>query len=165
MGPDHTPMLRAKLRFPELPSYFIHRRRLHDLLDGVVTKPLSIVVAPAGSGKTLLVSGWIADCQLPVAWLSLDDTNSDPSQFWFEFMVALEQVAPGSTLQASAALSHGLPITDVVAQLLDGLDSATPNECVLVVDDMHLVDDAVVSERDADTGVRTPRPRRRGGHS
>jgi ATP/maltotriose-dependent transcriptional regulator MalT len=145
MGHHHSQMLRAKLRAPQLPAYFIHRRRLHDLLDGIASRPLTTVIAPAGSGKTLLVSGWVAESSLATSWLSLDEADRDESQFWFEIMAALEQLAPGCAQEAKAELSHGRPIADVVAQLLDDLDSITRHHCVLVVDDAHLVDDTVVS--------------------
>jgi LuxR family maltose regulon positive regulatory protein len=74
-------MLRAKLRAPALPAYYIHRQRLHDLLEGVLTHPLTAVIAPAGSGKTLLVSGWIAGCRSPAA-CGRRRADRDPSQFW-----------------------------------------------------------------------------------
>ena len=72
-----TPMLRSKLRAPEPPAYFIHRPRLHDLLDGITSQPLTLVIAPAGSGKTLLVSAWIAQCPLHTTWPSLDESDHD----------------------------------------------------------------------------------------
>lgn len=142
---DLRPMLRTKLRAPELPTFFIHRQRLHDLLDDIVTQPLTVVVAPAGSGKTLLIAGWTAQSPVPMAWLSLDDADRDPSQFWFELLAAIEQIAPCCTVAASDALRMARPTSEVVAHLLDGLDAAGRNECILVVDDIHLADDIAVA--------------------
>jgi LuxR family transcriptional regulator, maltose regulon positive regulatory protein len=142
---NETSMLRAKLRRPQVPAHFIRRPRLHDLLEAVDAQPLTVVIAPAGSGKTSLVAGWIADGERSTAWLSLDDSDRDPAHFWFGFIAALEQLAPGSALQAGAALAHGQAAANVVSQLIDELGTATGSECVLVVDDVHIVDDVATS--------------------
>ena len=62
-----SPLLRAKLRAPEPPPHFVVRRRLHDLLDELVESPLTLVVAPAGGGKTQLLAGWMAATGVPCA--------------------------------------------------------------------------------------------------
>jgi len=141
----HTPMLRSKLRAPEPPAYFIHRPRLHDLLDGITGQPLTLVIAPAGSGKTLLVSAWIAKCPFHTAWLSLDESDHDAPQFWFDLMAALDQLIPGCSETARAQLSLGRPIPDVVIQLIDDLDMISNDDVVLVIDDAHVLDDMATS--------------------
>ena len=140
-----TPMLRSKLRAPEPPAYFIHRPRLHDLLDGITGQPLTLVIAPAGSGKTLLVSAWIAQCPLHTAWLSLDESDHDAPQFWFDLMAALEQLVPGCSETARGQLSLGRPMLDVVVQLIDDLDMISNDDVVLVIDDAHVLDDIATS--------------------
>jgi len=145
MTSHHTPMLRSKLRAPAPPAYFIHRPRLHGLLDGITGQPLTLVIAPAGSGKTLLVSAWIAQCPLQTAWLSLDESDHDDSQFWLDLMTALEQIAPGCAEAARAQLTDSQPISDVVVQLIDDLDLITMDDAVLVIDDAHRVDDMATS--------------------
>ncbi len=88
-------MLRAKLRCPPTAEHYIHRQRLVDLFDEVVTNRVTLVVAPAGTGKTSLVAGWVAESSTPTAWLSLDDTDCDGVQFWSAVIAALESVAHG----------------------------------------------------------------------
>ena len=145
MDVHQSPMLRSKLRAPAPPAYFIHRPRLHGLLDGITGQPLTLVIAPAGSGKTLLVSAWIAQCTVRTAWLSLDESDHDDAQFWFDLMAALEQLLPGCTHAARVELSRGEPILDVVAQLIDDLDHVSTNDAVLVIDDAHHLDDVANS--------------------
>src|SRR3954454_18318528 len=140
-----SPMLRSKLRAPEPPGYFIHRPRLHDLLDRITSQPLTLVIAPAGYGKTLLVSTWIARCAASTAWLSLDESDHDDAQFWFDRMSALEQLVPGCSEASYAELSLGRAISDVAAQLIDDLEPITMEDCVLVIDDAHHLNDAISS--------------------
>ena len=69
-GVSLSPLLRSKLRAPANPDYFVPRDRLNGLLDRVVHSPLTLVVAPAGSGKSQLVSNWIDTIDLKAAWHS-----------------------------------------------------------------------------------------------
>jgi LuxR family maltose regulon positive regulatory protein len=66
-----SPLLRAKLRPPLAPKHHVRRERLLRLLDEAVCAPLRHVVAPAGVGKTLLVSSWAAEPTVPTSWLTL----------------------------------------------------------------------------------------------
>jgi hypothetical protein len=71
------------------------RPRLHALLDEGVSGPLTLVVAPAGSGKTSLLRAWSAETPLPVAWLSLDEEDDNPVLLWQAVVTALDGLAPG----------------------------------------------------------------------
>ena len=73
---SRSAVLRARLRPPALPTHFVPRRRLDDLLNDSVASPLTTVVAPAGSGKSLLLSSWLAQSASPRAWLTLDDSDN-----------------------------------------------------------------------------------------
>ena len=81
-GSALTSLHRAKLRRPATAEHYVRRSRLLDLFDEVVRNRLTLVVAPAGTGKTSLVAGWVAESSTPTAWLSLDDTDRDGVQFW-----------------------------------------------------------------------------------
>lgn len=62
-------LLRAKLRAPTVPDHYVRRARLLRLVDEAIqSSPLTLVCAPAGTGKTVLLSGWAAECELPVSW-------------------------------------------------------------------------------------------------
>src|SRR6476619_7560049 len=73
---------RAKLRAPAPSPQYVRRGRLMELLDAVVEGQVALVTAGAGTGKTTLVSGWVAETSIPTAWVSLDDTDRDARSFW-----------------------------------------------------------------------------------
>ena len=77
-------LLRTKLFIPQPRSKIVPRPRLIERLnEGLFAgRKLTLISAPAGFGKTTLVSEWIAGCGLPVAWLSLDEGITTPHPFW-----------------------------------------------------------------------------------
>jgi LuxR family maltose regulon positive regulatory protein len=145
-APAAMPHLRPKLRPPGAPPHHVRRGRLLDLLDEAVTAPLTLVVAPAGTGKTSLLAGWADEYPHPVAWLSLDKSDRDPVRLWRGVVAAVENLAPGCGGRAREALGGSAPVLDVVGELLDGIEDAAAPPSVLVLDDVHVVDDDVVAE-------------------
>jgi LuxR family maltose regulon positive regulatory protein len=146
-GFSATPLVRAKLRPPAPAAHYVRRPRLLDLLDGAAEAPLTLVVAPAGAGKTSLVAGWAIEATTPTGWLSLDERDRDAAQVWRGIVAALETVAPGCGDRALTALRGPDTVARAVAVLLDDLVDQTPARSVLVLDDLHVVDeDAVVAE-------------------
>jgi len=104
-------------------------------------KKLTLVSAPAGFGKTTLVSAWIAGCGHPVAWLSLDEGDGDLARFLAYFVAALQTIAPtvGDRTLALLDAPQPPPIETILALLLNEI-TAIPNHFVLVLDDYHLLD-------------------------
>jgi LuxR family maltose regulon positive regulatory protein len=136
-----SPLFSAKLRPPVVPEHHVRRPRLLRLLDEAVSAPLTLVIAPAGVGKTVLVSNWAAESTVPTAWLSLDEADRDARRLWSGVIAALETLRPGCGETARTLLRRPGPLADVVHQLLDDLDGGGDSSRVLVVDDLHLVDD------------------------
>lgn len=81
--------MQTKLHRPMVPADFLCRLRLHVILDQTLNTPLALVSAPAGYGKSLLVSHWIESQHVPCAWLSLDDSDSAVEVFT-EYLLAAE---------------------------------------------------------------------------
>ena len=85
-----TPILATKLFVPPPRQKVVPRphliQRLHEGLHGKLT----LIAAPAGFGKTTLISAWLATDERPAAWLSLDEADSDPTRFLTYFIVALQ---------------------------------------------------------------------------
>ena len=133
-------LLRAKLRAPGRPEHYIRRQRLFELLDDVVTAPLTVVVAPAGAGKSLLLAGWMEDSAIATSWLSLDEGDRDGTQLWTGLIAALEVLAPDCGDEAVLMLRRHAALPDVVEQLLDQLLGRSCPPSVIVLDDVHLVD-------------------------
>ncbi len=140
-GSAGAPHVRSKLRPPGAPPHHVHRARLLDLLDESAAAPLTLVVAPAGAGKTSLLAGWAAQYPLPVAWLTLDESDRGAAHVWRSMIAALDTLAPGCGDRAQAALRGPGTILQMVGELLDDLDDAAAPPSVLVIDDVHMVDD------------------------
>ena len=136
-----TSVRRAKLRRPVMGEHYVRRSRLLELCDEVTRAPLTLVVAPAGTGKTSLVSGWAADSSTPTAWLSLDELDRDGVPFWSQVITALEALAPECGDRALALLRRPRSRADAIDQLLTDLDGEVRPPAMLVIDDFHLVDD------------------------
>src|SRR3712207_4743164 len=90
-----TPILATKLFAPRPRPEAVLRPRLNERLNAGLQRKLTLVSAPAGFGKTTLVGEWVAGCGRPVAWLSLDEGDSDPTRFLMYLVAALQSVAPG----------------------------------------------------------------------
>ncbi len=90
-------ILATKLyRPPSRPKVVLRPRLVERLNEGLAAgHRLTLVSAPAGFGKTTLVSEWVAGCGRPAAWLSLDEGDSDPSRFLTYLVAALQTVVPG----------------------------------------------------------------------
>jgi LuxR family maltose regulon positive regulatory protein len=108
---------------------------------------LTLISAPAGFGKTTLISEWLAHCELPAAWLSLDEGDSDPSRFLLYLVAALQRLAL-SGAEGTANIGAGLlgviqapqpPIEMILTALLNEI-TAIPDKFVLVLDDYHVID-------------------------
>ncbi len=136
-----TPMLRARLLPPQIPDYFVRRSRLVELLEDDVSRaPLTLVVAPAGAGKTLTLAGWAAESSIPTAWLSLDESDRDAVQLWLSLTAALETLAPGCGQPARGLLYRGM-VRDAVERLVIDLEANPRPQAALVIEDLHLVND------------------------
>jgi LuxR family maltose regulon positive regulatory protein len=133
-------LLATKLHVPRTRPGFVVRPRLADRLAQAHGGELTLVCAPAGFGKTALLADWARRDPRPVAWLSLDDADNDPTRFWRHAAAALDGVRPGVAHHV-AALLGGLQPTSfqaVVTTLVNEL-AGVAEEAVLVLDDYHLI--------------------------
>jgi len=120
----------------------VARPRLSGRLGRGGESRLTLVSAPAGFGKTTLLAEWLAatPTERSVAWLSLDESDSQPASYWTYLITALQAVAPGVGASALPLLqSAQAPIETVLTTVLNDLGSV-PNDIYLVLDDYHLVD-------------------------
>ncbi len=114
------------------------RPRLVERLNQAFQHKLTLVCAPAGYGKTTLLSAWVEQCGCPAAWISLDEGDNDPARFLAYLSAGLENILPGGALP-QAALASGLPNPDEFLHLLVNQAARFRRPCVLVLDDYHLV--------------------------
>ena len=140
--PERDVLLATKLQVPRSRPGLVPRRRLADQLEEGLNRGLVLVAAPAGYGKSVLLSEWVRDVAQPVAWLSLDAGDNDPVRFWRHVLAALDSVRPGIAERVGPLAGPPPPpsydalvsalINDVVA------DPGQP-DVLLVLDDYHLI--------------------------
>ena len=85
-----TPILRTKLYVPPTRPELVPRPHLLERLNAGLARQLIVIAAPAGFGKTTLLSTWLRDCGAPYAWLSLDEADNDPTRFRAYLLAAFE---------------------------------------------------------------------------
>jgi LuxR family maltose regulon positive regulatory protein len=139
------PILATKLYIPPLRSKGVPRRRLLDRMDAGFDRKLTLLSAPAGFGKTTLVSEWISNTPRPTAWLSLDSWDNDPSRFLTYLISALQKIVPGlgEALLGSLQALQPPPIETTLTLLLNEI-SAIGEAFVLVLDDYHAIENTLV---------------------
>jgi LuxR family transcriptional regulator, maltose regulon positive regulatory protein len=133
----------TKLHIPPARPDAIRRVQLVGRLVGSTGSRLTLVAAPAGSGKTSLLSEWHSDPRelRPFAWISLDSADNDPVRFWDGIIGALRTVDPALAVNAESAL-HG-PGTTIAEHMLPHLInelSDRDESIVLALDDYHVID-------------------------
>jgi LuxR family maltose regulon positive regulatory protein len=153
------PLLRTKLHRAELPHDLVQRPLLLAHLEQRRQRPLTLVSAPAGYGKTTLVSSWLEKSDWPGAWLSLDEDDNDLGMFLTYLVAAIQTLFPDSceaTLSLLAAPT--LPPLRILARaLINELDQINES-FILVLDDYHLVTNMDVHELIGQLLARLPRP-------
>jgi len=168
VGPHMTtPALKTKLYLPPPRRDWVPRPRLIERLEqglalGTVgfERKLTLISAPAGFGKTSLLSAWaqnLVHAAAPgsadepqvrrVAWFSLDDGDNDPVQFWTYVIAALQTRYPALGALALAAIqSPPLPSIEVLLAGLINELTDIPGPLVLVMDDYHVISNPQVHE-------------------
>jgi len=150
-------LLTSKLHIPSVRPELVARPRLVERLNRGLprqsgsqeslgfARKVTLVSAPAGFGKTTLISGWIhaqsgGPSALPVAWLNLDEKDNDPARFFSYFVATLQSVDPHIGQAALAMMqSPQPPPPDLfLTSLVNDID-ATSYPFVLVIDDYHLI--------------------------
>jgi LuxR family maltose regulon positive regulatory protein len=141
-SPFEPVLVATKLHVPRLRPGVVPRRELVTRLVAGRDCKLTLVCAPAGWGKSTLISEWHAAPEetRPFAWLSLDPADHDPVRFWSYAIAALRSVRPGlGTAPAAALRSAGPDLVDVVVTPLINELAELPAPLVLVLDDYHMV--------------------------
>ncbi|HEV8191978.1 MAG TPA: hypothetical protein VGP82_10910, partial [Ktedonobacterales bacterium] len=140
--PERELLLATKFASPPSRGGLVSRPRLIEQLNVATKHSLTLLTAPAGFGKTTLLSEWASsnENELPVAWLSLDEGDDEPARFWTYVLTALEGVQGGVSRNALALLQSGqsVPIETPLTMLINAL-AALPFEFALVLDDFHVV--------------------------
>jgi LuxR family maltose regulon positive regulatory protein len=134
------PLLATKLHVPRPPAQLVRRPRLVEQFQQALERQLTLIAAPAGFGKTTLLSAWFQDAHVSPAWVTLDSGDDDPTRFWSYTLAALDTVDVGLSGRRIALLQSPQPppleiiLTGVINRL-----AILPGELVLVFDDYHVI--------------------------
>ena len=149
------PILATKLYIPPPRAKIVLRPRLIERLNQGLSSgcKLTLISASAGFGKTTLVSEWIAGCKRPVAWLSLDEGDNDPTRFLTYLVAALQTLALSEVEGIAANIGAGAlavlqstqpPSTESILTTLLNEIATIQEYFVLVLDDYHMIDSKAV---------------------
>jgi LuxR family maltose regulon positive regulatory protein len=136
-----TTILATKLYIPPPRPKLVHRTRLIQQLNEGLHSKLTLISAPAGFGKTTLISEWVADSERRTAWLSLDEGDNDPTRFLTYFVASMQGIAANIGDGALGLLqSPQPPSTESILTVLLNEIATVPEKFTLVLDDYHVID-------------------------
>lgn len=140
-------ILTTKLYVPPPQPKLVLRPHLITRLNEGLHRKLSLISAPAGFGKTTVLSDWVAGCQRPVAWLSLDEGDSDPTRFLSHLIAALQTISPdmGQGVLAALRSPQQPPLESILTALINEI-AIVPNPFILILDDYHAIDAKPIDE-------------------
>ena len=150
-GAHASVLLTTKLSIPPARQQIVRRRRLIGWLAQQAHTPLILVVAAPGFGKTTLLAEWRATLtgrDVAVAWVSLDEADNDPAQFWSYIVAALRRsAAPHLAPETVSPLRsrHPAGLTLTVAGIINAL-AASPRDITLILDDYHVISAPAIHE-------------------
>ena len=133
-------MLLTKLHIPLAGNNIVHRSELFEKLNAGLSRKLILISAPAGFGKTTIVSDWIDQNKIPTAWFSLDNGDNDPAVFLSYIISGIQSLQPTFGEGALKLLnSPNAPSVESIASLLINEILDINKNFLLVLDDFHLI--------------------------
>ena len=140
-------IIRTKLHRPPVGLDFIGRPRLLERLKKYRQRPLTLVTAPAGYGKSILMSNWLEACDCPSAWVSLDKNDNHLPLFLSYFLSAVQKMFPDAGRKTLAIVNaSSLPSVSILAgSFLNELERIE-QPFILVLDDYHHIQDKSVND-------------------
>jgi LuxR family maltose regulon positive regulatory protein len=141
------PLLRTKMFVPSPRLNLVKRPHLVSRINQGILRPLTLVSAPAGFGKTSLLAEWASGGQPSVAWTSLDPGDNDPYRFLAYLIAAVLGALPGLETGAASMLRspQSFPIQTILATLINDL-TGLPVPFIVVLDDYQFIESPDVNE-------------------
>jgi LuxR family maltose regulon positive regulatory protein len=142
-----APLIRTKLYQPRATGNLVPRPRLLQRLEERRGRPLTLVVAPAGFGKTTLVSSWLEVCACPGVWLTLGEDDNDLGLFLTYLVAAIQTIFPDAVNDTQALLkAANLPLVPVIARTLINELAQIEEPFILVLDDYDLIQNLAIHD-------------------
>jgi len=141
-----TPLLETKLYAPKWRAGIVSRPRLLAPLN-ISPCRLGLISAPAGFGKTTLLTEWLTQASESVAWVSLDESDNHLPQFWRYVISAIQQISPaaGDRALSMVRVPQPPPIEAILTALINDL-SAVEQDLLIVLDDFHVITDQTIHD-------------------
>jgi LuxR family maltose regulon positive regulatory protein len=141
------PILATKLFVPSLRSNLVPRPRLIERLNNVLEGKLTLISAPAGYGKTTLLSQWISQIEIPVGWLTLDQSDNDLGRFLAYIIATLQSI----NIEVDAQIltlrqPHQTEDVETILIPLINQVAAADSPFALILDDYHLIQSQDIHE-------------------
>jgi len=144
---EKFPIIQTKLYRPPLQADFIPRPQLFAQLEGWQQRPLTLISASAGYGKSTSVSAWLESLDCPSAWLSLDEHDNDLALFLTYVLACIRTTYPDAVNETVALVENiDLPPLRVLCNSLANELNDLPQRLVLVLDDYHVITDSRIDE-------------------
>ena len=145
--PGDKHIISTKLYRPLVSKNHVHREDLLAKLNQGRQQPLILISAPAGYGKSTLVSCWLETCPAPSSWLSLDEDDNDFRLFLSYFVSAIHKIFPGTCSGALSMLkvAHMPSVSALAGRLINELE-LIEKEFYLVLDDYHVIRDRSIHQ-------------------
>ena len=138
-------LVSTKLSIPVLPTTLLPRPQLMHKLNEALSHKLTLLSAPAGSGKTILLCQWAAQIPLPITWLSLTKDDNDPMRFWSYIVAACQRIQPviGKHMIAQLQSPEPPPLEAVLPLLINDL-AEVQQPFMLALDDYHTITESAI---------------------
>ena len=138
-------LMHAKLQKPRVGDSLVARPGLVQRIQASTHGDVTLIVAPAGYGKTTLVTQWAAEADLPVAWFSIDESDNDLVRFLSYLVAAIQAIYPDACPHLLGLLDRSpLPETERLAVTLSNDIDVLPQCIALVLDDYHWITDSAI---------------------
>ena len=142
-----NPLLKTKLYMPPIRPKLVFRPRLLERLKAGLQLKLTLVAAPAGYGKTTLLSEGIRSSQMPVGWVTLDENDNDSTRFWLYVISAMQTVRAdiGKSTLGLLQSPQAPPIEFIITTIINEM-SEVGEEFTLVLDDYHMIEAKIIHD-------------------
>lgn len=140
-------LLQTKLITPPITNLQVNRLKLEAQLTKVLNPNynLALICAPAGFGKTTLVSHWLLMQKYPSAWFSLDEGDNEPLRFWSYILATLNKLQANIATEAQEVLKASQEYKAMLTILLNNLVTLE-SPVIMVLDDYHLISNEELHE-------------------
>jgi LuxR family maltose regulon positive regulatory protein len=150
-------LIQTKLNRPALPVDLVPRPRLTAWLEQRRSSPLTLVSAPAGYGKSTMISCWLENVGCPTAWVSLDERDNELGGFLSYFIAAIMTILPKELPESQTLLTTTpLPPLPAIAKLLVNELNQIDRQFILVLDDYHLIKNQTIHDLLAEVLLHPP---------